>query len=790
MTRLRFALAAASVAALTAHASATRYYVDDDSLGGTGLSWSQAFTTLQQALLAVDSADDEIWVAKGTYIPTDMTNPPDARSATFQIEENGVEIYGGFPYGGVWEDRDPIEYPTILSGDLLRDDDTLGKAENAYHVVQFEVDLDDTTIFDGFHVTDGYGYHTIEGQPGQDGAGIYMTGPTYPRIAKCMIYDNHTAVGFAKGGGVFIGNNATPVFTDCTITANSAERGGGVLCDRSYTDFINCDISGNTGSSYAGGIAGSTATPTDSGRITLTNCTGTGNVGTGVFADAHFTLNITGGEISGNTIDVGWSGGGAGVSCDGSGGTIDDVLITGNTSDSTWVGGGVYLNGADCDVTIKNCEISGNTAINGGGISCSGSAHPMIRNCDIMYNAASLSGVGGGIDCGSGTSPTIRDCLFEGNEADYGGGIHNYGEPTITGCTFRENKAFFGAGLYNYGSPSPLSDCIFIGNTKRDDMIDYGWGGAIYNGAPLEITRCIFLSNDAARGGGIYNRDSSGNTAAINCVFVANTAYLSGGMSDGWGGGVYNGVVDSVMTMINCTLHANHAEDMGGGLYVMSGHVDVINCIFWDNSDVFGGPMGEIATDVSGTVDVNYCNVEGGWGTGMGNIATDPVYRDADGDDDILGTEDDNLRLWLGGPCSDAGDNDAVVDVTTDLDSAPRVLDDPQAAETGHGDPPIVDMGAYELADCQPNGFEDDIDIATGTSYDENGNGVPDECEPCVGDIDGDGDTDQSDLGILLSCYNLCEGDPGYDPAADLNGDGCVNQPDLGIFLGDYGCGT
>ncbi len=54
---------------------------------------------------------------------------------------------------------------------------------------------------------------------------------------------------------------------------------------------------------------------------------------------------------------------------------------------------------------------------------------------------------------------------------------------------------------------------------------------------------------------------------------------------------------------------------------------------------------------------------------------------------------------------------------------------------------------------------------------------------PCPGDLDGDGDTDQSDLGQLLGSY-------GVDGGGDLDGDGDTDQSDLGILLGDYGCGT
>jgi len=60
----------------------------------------------------------------------------------------------------------------------------------------------------------------------------------------------------------------------------------------------------------------------------------------------------------------------------------------------------------------------------------------------------------------------------------------------------------------------------------------------------------------------------------------------------------------------------------------------------------------------------------------------------------------------------------------------------------------------------------------------------------CPGDIDGDGDTDHSDLGALLSAWCLHEGDPNWNAAADLDGDGHVGHGDLGIVLGDWSCGT
>ncbi len=125
----------------------------------------------------------------------------------------------------------------------------------------------------------------------------------------------------------------------------------------------------------------------------------------------------------------------------------------------------------------------------------------------------------------------------------------------------------------------------------------------------------------------------------------------------------------------------------------------MISSIFWQNSDSGGmDTSAQIHVD-SGSVEVNYSNVMGGWiGLGTGNINADPLFVDADGPDDDPNTPaDNNFRLSFGSPCIDAGDSSAVpVGVVTDLDGNPRKLDDTFTVDTGVGFP-TVDMGAYEF---------------------------------------------------------------------------------------------
>ena len=58
----------------------------------------------------------------------------------------------------------------------------------------------------------------------------------------------------------------------------------------------------------------------------------------------------------------------------------------------------------------------------------------------------------------------------------------------------------------------------------------------------------------------------------------------------------------------------------------------------------------------------------------------------------------------------------------------------------------------------------------------------------CPGDVNGDNQVTQADLGILLSAFGTCPGDAGYNAAAGgLAGDPCVTQADLGVLLSNFG---
>ncbi len=79
--------------------------------------------------------------------------------------------------------------------------------------------------------------------------------------------------------------------------------------------------------------------------------------------------------------------------------------------------------------------------------------------------------------------------------------------------------------------------------------------------------------------------------------------------------------------------------------------------------------------------------------------------------------------------------------------------------------------------DCNNNGFDDSLDICNGFSFDCNGNGIPDECEP---DCDGNGQPDSCDIAAdylldanLNGVLDSCEIDA--DPSLDLNNNGALD---------------
>lgn len=246
------------------------------------------------------------------------------------------------------------------------------------------------------------------------------------------------------------------------------------------------------------------------------------------------------------------------------------------------------------------------------------------------------------------SNPTIRDCVISGNHSDFwAGGIGLFDSPasggraTITRCTFAGNSCGdVGAGVYMRYITATISNCRFLGNT-------------------------------AAAGAGVFciGSGTDGSTTIRNCLFDANHATIRGG--------AVRNSTGSALSINNCTVTNNSAGSEGGGLHTNSSlGAEVTNCIFWANSDAGGADESAQMHIASGTVEVNYCDVQGWTGNlgGTGNFGADPLLEDIDGPDNDPATWLDNdLHLALESPCVNGGDPGGNYTGQTDIDGEPRV---------------------------------------------------------------------------------------------------------------------
>lgn len=245
-------------------------------------------------MIDASAANDEVWVAAGTYKPTAGTD----RTISFYMKD-GVAIYGGFAGAeALLDDRDWAVNETILSGDIGVVNDS---TDNSYHVI-FNQNIDNTALLDGFTIRDGNadGLANIE----RRGAGMYNQSSS-PGISHCQFSDNSALF---NGGGLY-NQDSHPAVSHCTFSNNTAgAAGGGVVNNGSSAAvFIECAFSSNSSGNLtfdegAGGVLNS-----GGAAPVFDNCTFTGNTsefgGGGmrninanpILNDCTFSQNISGG---------------------------------------------------------------------------------------------------------------------------------------------------------------------------------------------------------------------------------------------------------------------------------------------------------------------------------------------------------------------------------------------------------------------------------------------------------------------------------------------------------------
>ncbi|GAB4546833.1 MAG: hypothetical protein Tsb0013_06020 [Phycisphaerales bacterium] len=321
-------------------------YVDVAATGlGTGLSWGDAHPTIQEAIDAVlRSGGDiqEVWVATGTYFPTDSTT---ARAVEI-IVPSGTTLYGSFAGSETHPDQRDIDAnPTVVSADLLGNDlpgSYDGHLDNVFTLMRFSNATG--VVVDGFTFEGGYG-------------------------------DTNSNCGFYNyGGGVFA------FFSDfelrhCTFRRNGGNNGGGLaVTDGSVARVIGCDFIENVlvpvdFLTAAGNIitregigAGAYIinAPNPENNAYIENCRFLGNTVGSALASSAGAPTIVGSLFTGNSSRVAVI---ANSSTGGSDATFINCTIVNNTGTgfSSYAG----IRNFRSDITLINTIVWGNTGTSG-----------------------------------------------------------------------------------------------------------------------------------------------------------------------------------------------------------------------------------------------------------------------------------------------------------------------------------------------------------------------------------------------------------------------------------------
>ncbi|MBP2146232.1 PGF-pre-PGF domain-containing protein [Methanofollis sp. W23] len=312
------------------------------------------------------------------------------------------------------------------------------------------------------------------------------------------------------------GSPVQPLITSASTTAPAFS----VNADN--TTFLDLNISRNRLDFDRSSGAGINAVGTYDDplqRLTITNCTFTGNAvnGTGTEGGALYArfvadLLVEGTTFADNTADYG---GGACIRyCTAA--TLPGTTLADNTAQ---FGGGLFVQATD-NLLVEGTGFTGNTAEFGGGASIENCNAATFTDITLADNSATYNG--GGADFMGSDGVTLTNATVTGNTAESGCGggacFDNCQNPTFTGTTLAGNTARYGGGAY-FGmcTNALLTGTALTGNTATD-----GGGGAyFYDSTNATLTNCRFDNPT-----NIYAYDST--AAALNGTYAPGTTIAGG----------------------------------------------------------------------------------------------------------------------------------------------------------------------------------------------------------------------------------------------------------------------
>ena len=509
------------------------YHVDDSVETWNNNQWYPWFTSEGHYLVALEQAD-ALWELEQNINSGNSGDPYPGASANRAFDNNSYPDSKDYDFEPTdvaitnISDSAPIMTADFDVGETAFGGAMSGVVEpGAYRVLgDISVESGDTLIvepgvtflFTGDFNIDIYGVFSAAGTENDSiyfqadsGASpwgsiiFHWDAPDESELSYCHITGSSASAINCYGANIII--------SQCTVTGNSANWGGGIYCSGCNPTISECVVTDNQSVHNGGGIYCTAASPT------IINCTVTGNSsniggsgsgrgGGGICCNHSSSPTIEGCVVAGNYSAE--NGGGISIN-DNSHVQIIDCIISENSADSS--GGGIFCSLASIPV-ITGCEIWENSSINGGGICATLNSDMTVDSCDITRNSASE--LGGGIYCDNPFSTFKRSVFSDNSAVEAGGGLClTHSGATVDRCTIYGNSAPVGGGAYCASSAQPIlknnifsaSDFgvgIYIDNTSQATIVSYcdihsnaggAFGGSIPDSLGLIVT--VNLNGDS-----------------------------------------------------------------------------------------------------------------------------------------------------------------------------------------------------------------------------------------------------------------------------------------------------
>jgi hypothetical protein len=597
-------------------------YVDIDATGsGDGTTWADAYTSLNDALLAAD-AGSEVWIADGTYVTPDTTS--------FFVDKE-LTILGGFNgTEAAATDAAPNTNVVILSGDVMGNDvagyDSLSRVDNN-RVIFFQ----DTNAVSAYTITlDGVTIQNGNIEGFVDGSLLPFAGGGLLSFAKSVVSRvNFTAnhADFGSAIAMLFNTSDDSTFDDINVTGNTTENEAQVY-NRLNTGVVFSKSTFN-GAADTGANASVMVFANEVGAFTVTDC---------VFD----SISTASGRGAGVNITTGVDG---------------KVLNSTFTNCSADLGGAVYLRNFDPivdagggvsagDMAVENCDFSDIASSRWGGVVLLSQVNSVVKNVTISDVESLVNGgLGGALylqsNAEDGTLPLSADwqdiSISDVEAGGAGGGIFIFTESVYT--VNMKNVTLdnvvgggSGGGLYLNGNGVAAAEenVAVLDNISISNAAAEGFGGgSIFFAQDVDIKNSTFKDNqtalDSGNGGGVYAQGTGITVRISDSEFEGNRALSGSGLAV-FGAGQQTTVKRSTFDG-NGTVSASAfrggamAFFQGDGSNVSIDSTDMINNSTTADEFVSGGGAMYVSniTDVAGDFSVTNSRIEANTVADSGN---------------------------------------------------------------------------------------------------------------------------------------------------------------------------